>query len=152
MEELQPALEEALQEDREAIVERYIKGTEVTCGLMKRGEDFTVFPITEIIPENEFFDYESKYTVGKAKEITPARIDEDVSKKCQEMAMAIYKLSSCSGIIRVDFIIKGNQVYFLELNSIPGMSEESIIPKQVHSMGLEMPTVLQQVIEEVMGS
>jgi D-alanine-D-alanine ligase len=152
IEELQPALEEALQEDKEAIVERYIKGTEVTCGLMKRGEDFTVFPITEIIPENEFFDYESKYTVGKAKEITPARIDEDVSKKCQEMAMAIYKLTSCSGIIRVDFIIKGNQVYFLELNSIPGMSEESIIPKQVHSMGLKMPTVLQQVIEEVIGS
>jgi len=152
MEELQPALEEALQEDREAIVERYIKGTEVTCGLMKRGEDFTVFPITEIIPENEFFDYESKYTVGKAKEITPARIDEDVSKKCQEMAMAIYKLTSCSGIIRVDFIVKGNQVYFLELNSIPGMSEESIIPKQVHNMGLEMPTVLQQVIEDVMGT
>ena len=152
MEELQPALEEALQEDREAIVERYIKGIEVTCGLMKRGEDFTVFPITEIIPENEFFDYESKYTVGKAKEITPARIDEDISKKCQEMAMAIYKLTSCSGIIRVDFIIKGNQVYFLELNSIPGMSKESIIPKQVRSMGLKMPAVLQQVIEEVTGS
>ena len=152
LEELQPALEEALQEDHEAIVERYIKGTEVTCGLMKSGKDFTVFPITEIIPENEFFDYESKYTVGKAKEITPARIDEDLSKQCQEMAMAIYKLTSCSGIIRVDFIIKGNQVYFLELNSIPGMSEESIIPKQVHSMGLEMPAVLQQIIEEVMGS
>ena len=152
IEELQPALEEALQEDREAIVERYIKGTEVTCGLMKRGEEFTVFPITEIIPENEFFDYESKYTVGKAKEITPARIDEEVNKKCQEMAMAIYKLTSCSGIIRVDFIIKGNQVYFLELNSIPGMSEESIIPKQVHSMGLEMPAVLQQVIEDVLGT
>ena len=152
IEELQPALEEALQEDHEAIVERYIKGTEVTCGLMKRGENYTVFPITEIIPENEFFDYESKYTVGKAKEITPARIDEDVSKKCQEMAMAIYKLTSCSGIIRVDFIIKGNQVYFLELNSIPGMTKESIIPKQVHSMGLKMPAVLQQIIEEVMGS
>jgi len=152
LEELQPALEEALQEDREAIVERYIKGTEVTCGLMKRGEDFTLFPITEIIPENEFFDYESKYTVGKAKEITPARIDDDISKKCQEMAMAIYKLCNCSGIIRVDFIIKGNQVYFLELNSIPGMTEESIVPKQVRSMGLKMETVLQQVIEEVIGS
>jgi D-alanine-D-alanine ligase len=152
LEELQPALEEALQEDREAIVERYIKGTEVTCGLMKRGEDFTLFPITEIIPENEFFDYESKYTVGKAKEITPARIDDDMTKKCQEMAMAIYKLCNCSGIIRVDFIIKGNQVYFLELNSIPGMTEESIVPKQVRSMGLKMETVLQQVIEEVIGS
>ena len=151
-EELQSALEEALQEDDEAIVERYIKGTEVTCGLMKGREGFTVFPITEIITENEFFDYEAKYTVGKAQEITPARIDEDMAKKCQEMAMDIYNLTNCSGIIRVDFIIKGNQVYFLELNSIPGMSEESIIPKQVQSMGLKMEDVLQQVIENLNGN
>ncbi len=151
-EDLQSALEEALEEDDEAIVERYIKGTEVTCGVMKGRDGFTVFPLTEIITENEFFDYEAKYTVGKAQEITPARIDDDVSKKCQDMAMDIYKLCNSTGIIRVDFIIKGNQVYFLELNSIPGMSEESIIPKQVHNMGLEMSTVLQQVIDEVLGA
>jgi len=152
LEDLQGALDEALQEDDEAIIERYIKGTEVTCGLMKGRDGFTVFPITEIVSKNEFFDYEAKYTEGKAEEITPARIDDDVAKKCQEMAMDIYKLTNSSGIIRVDFIIKGNQVYFLELNSIPGMSEESIIPKQVRSMGLEMSEVLQQVIDEVMGT
>jgi D-alanine-D-alanine ligase len=151
-EDLKSALEEALEEDDEAIVERYIKGTEVTCGLMKGRDGFTIFPLTEIITENEFFDYEAKYTVGKAQEITPARIDDDISKKCQDMALDIYKLCNSTGIIRVDFIIKGNQVYFLELNSIPGMSEESIIPKQVHSMGMEMPTVLQQVIDEVLGA
>ncbi|MEA3461342.1 MAG: D-alanine--D-alanine ligase [Bacteroidota bacterium] len=151
-EELEPALAEALREDDEAIVERYIKGTEVTCGLMKGKDGFTLFPITEIISENEFFDYEAKYTVGKAKEITPARITEDITKKCQDMAMHIYKLTNCTGIIRVDFIIKGNQVYFLELNSIPGMSEESIIPKQVSSMGLTMESIMQQVIEEALGS
>jgi D-alanine-D-alanine ligase len=148
-EELKPALEEALREDNEAIVERYIKGTEVTCGLMKTANGFTLFPITEIITQNEFFDYEAKYTEGKAEEITPARLDEDITKKCHDMAMAIYDLTDCSGIIRVDFIIKGNQVYFLELNSIPGMSEESIIPKQVSSMGLKMENVLQEVIEAV---
>jgi len=151
-EELQSALEEALQEDDEAIVERYIKGTEVTCGLMKGREGFTVFPITEIITENEFFDYEAKYTVGKAQEITPARIEEDIAKKCQEKAMDIYNLTNCSGIIRVDFIIKGNQVYFLELNSIPGMTEESIIPKQIQSMGLKMEDILQQVIDDLNGN
>ena len=151
-EDLQGALEEALQEDDEAIVERYIKGTEVTCGLMKGRDGFTLFPITEIVSKNEFFDYEAKYTEGKAEEITPARIDDDVTKKCQDMAMDIYKLTNSTGIIRVDFIIKGNQVYFLELNSIPGMSEESIIPKQVSSMGMEMSTVLQQVIDEVLGT
>jgi D-alanine-D-alanine ligase len=150
-EELKPALEEALREDNEAIVERYIKGTEVTCGLMKTRKGFTVFPITEIVTKNEFFDYEAKYTAGKAEEITPARIDDDVTKKCQDMAMAIYDLSDCSGIIRVDFIIKGNQVYFLELNTIPGMSEESIIPKQVSSLGLSMESVMQEVIEEVLS-
>ncbi len=152
LEDLQGALEEALQEDDEAIVERYIKGTEVTCGLMKGRDGFTLFPITEIVSKNEFFDYEAKYTEGKAEEITPARIDNDVTKKCQDMAMDIYKLTNSTGIIRVDFIIKGNQVYFLELNSIPGMSEESIIPKQVSSMGMEMSTVLQQVIDEVLGT
>ena len=150
-EDLEAALKEALMEDDEAIVERYIKGTEVTCGLMKGRDGFTMFPITEIVSKNEFFDYEAKYTEGKAEEITPARIDDDITKKCQDMAMYIYKLTNCSGIIRVDFIIKGNQVYFLELNSIPGMSEESIIPKQILNMGLEMPMVLQQVIDEVLG-
>ncbi len=151
-EDLEAALEEALMEDDEAIVERYIKGTEVTCGLMKGRDGFTMFPITEIVSKNEFFDYEAKYTEGKAEEITPARIDDDITKKCQDMARHIYKLTNSTGIIRVDFIIKGNQVYFLELNSIPGMSEESIIPKQVLNMGLEMPMVLQQVIDEVMGA
>jgi D-alanine-D-alanine ligase len=151
-EDLEAALEEALKEDDEAIVERYIKGTEVTCGLMKGPNGITLFPITEIIPENEFFDYEAKYTEGKAQEITPARIAEDMARKCQEMAEAIYELTNCSGIIRVDFIIKGNQVYFLEVNSIPGMTEESIIPKQVQSMGLRMEDVLQQVIDGVMGT
>ena len=146
-EELQPALDEALREDREAIVERYIKGTEITCGLMKTRDGFTVFPITEIISKNDFFDYEAKYSPGKAEEITPAGISEDLTKKCEELAMKIYDLTDCSGIIRVDFIIKGNQLYFLELNSIPGMSEESIIPKQINSAGMKMEEILQQVID-----
>lgn len=148
LEELQPALDVALMEDREAIVERYIKGTEVTCGLVKHGAEFTIFPVTEIIPKNEFFDYEAKYTEGKAEEITPARIDENLTRKCQELSSQIYDLTDSSGLIRVDFIIKGNQVYFLELNSIPGMSRESIIPKQVKNAGLKMEEVLQWVIDD----
>lgn len=151
-EDLEAALDEALKEDNEAIVERYIKGTEVSCGLMKGRDGIILFPITEIVSKNEFFDYEAKYTKGKADEITPARLDDDITKKCQALAIDIYKLTNSCGIIRVDFIIKGNQVYFLELNSIPGMTEESIIPKQVHTMGLDMPTVLQQVIDEVLGT
>lgn len=145
-EELKPALDEALLEDSEAIVERYIKGTEVTCGLMKIGNAFTVFPITEIIPKNEFFDYEAKYTEGKAEEITPARIPIGLAGQCEDLAKKIYDLTDCSGMIRSDFIIKGNQIYFLELNSIPGMSSESIIPQQVEKAGMKVEEVLQQII------
>ncbi len=147
-EQLQPAIDEALKEDNEAIIERYIKGTELTCGLMKTREGFTVFPVTEIVPKNEFFDYEAKYTEGKAEEITPARIDDELARKCQELATRIYGLTDSSGIIRVDFIMKGNQLYFLELNSIPGMSRESIIPQQVSYVGLQMEDVLQMVIAD----
>ncbi len=148
LEQLQEALDKALKEDHEAIVERYIKGTEITCGLVKHRGKFTIFPVTEIIPKNEFFDYESKYTPGKAEEITPARIEDNLVRKCEELASQIYDLTDSSGIIRVDFIIKGNQLYFLELNSIPGLSKESIIPKQVRSAGLTMEEVLQWVIDD----
>ena len=151
-EQLQPALNEALREDQEAIVERYIKGKEVTCGLMKSRKGFTVFPITEIVSKNEFFDYEAKYTEGKADEITPARISKPLEKKCTELAKNIYNLTNSSGIIRVDFIIKGNQLYFLELNSIPGMSKESIIPKQVACMDEKMEDLMQQVIDYALYS
>ena len=137
-----------VREAMEAIVERYIKGREVTCGLIKKGGKFTIFPVTEIITKNEFFDYEAKYTKGKADEITPADLDPGLTRKCQELASQIYDLTDSSGLIRVDFIIKGNQLYFLELNSIPGMSEESIIPKQVASAGLKMEEVLQWVIDD----
>ena len=146
--ELKPALDKALLEDNEAIVERYIKGTEVTCGLMKTGDKFTIFPITEIIPKNEFFDYEAKYTEGKAEEITPARIPIGLAGQCEDLAKKIYDLTDCSGMIRSDFIIKGNQIYFLELNSIPGMSEESIIPQQVEKAGMKVEEVLQLIIKD----
>jgi D-alanine-D-alanine ligase len=147
-EELEPAVEEAMREDREVIIERYIKGREITCGVFKSCGKFTVLPVTEIITKNEFFDYEAKYTSGKAEEITPAQIPDALSQKCQELACQIYDLTDSAGIIRVDFIIKGNQLYFLELNSIPGMSKESIIPKQVISAGLTMEEVLQLIINE----
>lgn len=147
-EELKNAIESALREDSEVIIERYIKGTEVTCGLMKTGEGFTLFPITEIVSKNEFFDYEAKYTRGKADEITPARIDEEMTGRCQQAASVIYDLTFSSGIVRVDFIIKGNQLYFLELNSIPGMTLESIVPQQVECLGIPMEVILQRVIDD----
>jgi len=149
-EELEPAILGAWKEDRSVIIERYIKGTEVTCGLMKKGGEFIIFPVTEIVPKNEFFDYEAKYTKGMADEITPARIDGGLARKCQELAGQIYDLTFSSGLIRVDFIIKGNQMYFLELNSIPGLTAESILPQQVESAGYLMEDILQWVIDEAL--
>ena len=149
--QLQAAIDEALKEDDEVIIERFIMGTEVTCGLLKTRDGFTILPITEIVPKNEFFDYEAKYTAGMADEITPARIEEELSRKCRNLAMKIYDLTDAYGIIRVDFIIKGNQLYFLELNSIPGMSAESIIPKQVATMGIGMEEILQLVIADTLN-
>ena len=149
--QLQEALDEALREDKEALVERYVKGTEVTCGLIRKEGKFIVFPITEIVTENEFFDYEAKYTAGKASEITPAGIEAVLTKQVQELAIRIYELTDSSGLIRVDFIIKGNQVYFLELNSIPGMSKESIIPQQIRIAGYTLEEVLHWVIEDALS-
>ncbi len=146
-ENLEPAIEAALTEDSEVIIESFIKGTEVTCGLLKTNQDELIFPLTEIISETAFFDYEAKYK-GLAEEITPARIDAELAKKCQTLASNIYDYTHSSGIVRIDFIIKGNQLYFLELNSIPGMTKESIIPQQIRAMGLKVETVLQKVIQE----
>jgi D-alanine-D-alanine ligase len=144
---LEAAIEAALTEDTEVIIESYIKGSEVTCGLLKTNQDELVFPLTEIVPKTEFFDYEAKYK-GLSEEITPARIDTELAKKCQALASDIYDHTQSRGIVRIDFIIKGNQLYFLELNSIPGMTKESIVPQQIRAMGLKVETVLQKVIEE----
>jgi D-alanine-D-alanine ligase len=146
--EMENAINEAFKEDEEVIIESFVKGTELSCGLLKTREEEIIFPITEIVSSNEFFDYEAKYTEGKAEEITPARVTEDIARRCRQMASEIYDHLYCKGIVRVDFIVRGNQIYFLELNSIPGMSKESIVPKQIRAMGLRVEEVIEKVIED----
>ncbi|HDR68253.1 MAG TPA: D-alanine--D-alanine ligase [Bacteroidaceae bacterium] len=150
LDNLEPAIQSAFREDSEVILETFIKGVEVTCGVLKTKNEEFVFPVTEIISKNEFFDFEAKYTSGKADEITPARINNNLTKKCQEAASSIYDLTFSKGLVRVDFIIKGNQLYFLELNSVPGMTTESIIPKQIRAMGLEEKEVLRKIVLDEM--
>ena len=147
-EDIVQAIELAFREDNEVIIETFVKGTELSCGLLKTRQEEIIFPVTEIVPKNEFFDYEAKYTVGMADEITPARVPEDIHKKCRTVASEIYDHLMCRGIVRIDFIAKGNQVYFLELNSVPGMSKESIIPGQIRSMGLRVEDILEKVIND----
>ena len=147
-EELGKAIEDAFAIDNEVIIESYVKGTELSCGLLKTKNEEIIFPVTEIVTINEFFDYEAKYTEGKAEEITPASVSEEIQKRCKQLSSEIYDYLNCRGIVRVDFILRGNQLYFLELNSVPGMTRESIIPKQIRAMGLNLEDIIEKVIED----
>ena len=149
--DVEHAISEAFHEDNEIIIESFVKGTEVTCGLIKTKEKDYIFPATEIVSKNEFFDFEAKYTVGMADEITPARINDTLHRRIQELASQIYDILNCKGLVRVDFIIKGNQIFFLELNTIPGMSHESIVPKQIRTFGMTISEVLDVIIQNGIG-
>ena len=144
--ELVEAVNKALDESPEAIVEQFIEGTEFTCGVVKTGERKLVLPVTEVIPKNEFFNYESKYTPGMADEITPARISEELTQKVQALSSRIYDLCNCNGIVRIDYILKGDIFYFLEINTVPGMTETSFIPQQIKAMGLSLSDLLTEII------
>lgn len=146
-EQMKPAIDAAFKEDDQVIIESFVKGREITCGLLKTAKKERVFPLTEIVTKNEFFDYGAKYE-GESDEITPANIEEEMARRVMELSSEIYDHTHCRGIVRVDFIIRGNQIYFLELNTIPGMSKESIVPQQIRAAGLTVEEVLMEVIED----
>jgi len=149
--ELQEAIQSALNEDDQVLVEEFIYGPELTCGLIKLSDQKLIFPVTEIISKKEFFDYEAKYTEGMADEITPARIPDKLAEKCQNLASQIYDLVNCKGIVRIDFINHKEELYFLELNGIPGMTAESIVPKMIRAYGMTEQEVYQKMIEDFLG-
>ena len=146
--ELRKALDEAFKEDTEVLIEEFLEGTELTCGLLKTKNQTLIFPPTEIISKNEFFDYEAKYTKGLAEEITPARISEKLTKEIQNLSSQIYDIFDLNGIVRVDYIYANNSIYFMEVNTVPGMSTASIVPQQVTAAGLELKNVFTIVIED----
>ena len=138
--QLQTAIRNALNYDSKVIIESFVDGTEVSCGVYFDGKNITSLPITEIISENNFFDYEAKY-MGKSKEITPARISERLSLEIQSITIDIYKRMKLSGICRVDYIIRDEMPFIIEINTIPGLSEESIIPQQLKAANISMSEV-----------
>ena len=147
--ELQGAIEKAFLEDDQVLVEEVIKGREFTIGLFRSKGKIILLPITEIIPKNEFFDFEAKYE-GASEEITPALIDEAIAAKIREAAKRTYTLFNCNGIVRMDYIydeIDGNP-YLLEINTVPGQTEASLIPQQVRAMGMSMKEFYTLLIEE----
>ena len=138
-EELPAAIAKALTESDEVLIEECISGREMGCGVMISGGKEYVFPITEIVSKKEFFDYEAKYTAGFSDEITPADIAPEVKAELNRMTLEAYRTCCCRGVVRVDFIVTPEgKPYFIELNSIPGMSPGSIVPKQVKAMGMTM--------------
>lgn len=148
---IEAAVEKAFAESDEVLVEECITGREVGCGVMIAGGKEYLFPITEIVPKNEFFDYEAKYEAGMSEEITPARISDDVKAKLNRMTLDAYRACRCRGVVRIDFIVTdAGEPYMIEINSIPGMSGGSIVPKQVRTMGMTLGELYDIVIADTL--
>ena len=140
------AIERAFAEGNEVICESYLKGTEVTCGVYKTKDKAVAFPITEVVTKREFFDYEAKYN-GQVDEITPARIPDEMRDRVQAMTLKIYDIIGARGIIRTDYVLIGDEIFLLEVNTTPGMTATSFIPQQVRAAGLDIKDVLSDIIE-----
>lgn len=147
--QLEQALTNAFKYDREVMIENALAGSEYSCGVVRDGSEYHVFPVTEIIPEGEFFDFAAKYE-GHSQEITPARLDEELVKQCQERSKLLYQILGCRGMVRFDYILEDGTFYLLEANTTPGMSEASIIPQQAQAYGWTIGQLLDVVVTDCM--
>ncbi len=146
IEEVLPAIDLAFAEGDEVIIEAFLEGTEVTCGIYKTPQVSRPLPITEVVTHNEFFDYDAKYN-GQVEEITPARIPDEQRDRIHAITAHVYDILNCRGIIRVDYIIAPNgTINLLEVNTIPGMTATSFIPQQLKAAGLQVKSVLTEII------
>lgn len=150
VEELLPAIEKAFAEDDQVLIEEFIEGRELTVGLYRVGGKLITLPATEIVSQNEFFDYEAKYTPGVTNEITPAPISEQVKEKLASKSEYLYRHLNCRGIVRMDYILQKdtNKLYFLEVNTMPGQSETSLVPQQVVAAGLTLNEFYNSLVED----
>ena len=140
-EELEAAIAKAFEHDHEILIEEYILGRELTCGVYWEDGMARALPITEVVSKNAFFDYQAKYE-GASEEITPARVDEDTTNRCQRLTERIYTLLGCRGLARIDYLMKDGELYFIEANTTPGCSPESIIPQQIRAAGLDIRKIV----------
>jgi len=146
LEEMMPAIEKAFKEDKEILIEAFLDGPEITIGVFEFEGKIKVLPMTEIITENDFFDYEAKY-LGKSQEITPAEISDELHKKLETVATQVYKILNMSGFSRSEYIIVKGEPYFLEMNTVPGLTSASLIPQQAAAAGISLPTLFHNAIE-----
>ncbi len=143
--EIISAIEHALKEDNEVIIESFLDGTEVSVGVINWYDKITALPVTEIISENEFFDFDAKYN-GKSQEITPAKISTEDTKKVQKEAEKIFKVLKLKGLTRSEFIFHNGEPYFIECNACPGLTEASILPQQAKAMNISLTELFDQAI------
>lgn len=146
--QIQPALKAAFAESDDVMIEAFMDGIELANGCYKTKNKSVVFPITEVVSDNEFFDYNAKYK-GEATEITPARLSPELTERVKKLTSAVYDILGCKGIVRVDYIItEDEKINMLEINTTPGMTATSFIPQQVKAAGLDMKDVMTDIIEE----
>ena len=148
-ENLKAAIEKACQEDEEILIESFLDGTEVSVGVIEYQGKLTVLPITEIVSENDFFDYEAKY-LGKSQEITPARISLEEQNRVEVIAKKVYKILNMSGFSRSEYIFVDGEPHFLEMNTVPGLTEESILPQQAKEAGISLKQLFDNAIESAL--
>ena len=148
-EDLEDAIQLALQHDNKVLIEEFIDGTEVSCGIFTHKE-IEVFPLTEIVSHNDFFDFEAKYR-GLSDEITPARISREATENVQKITKEVYQKLGLKGIVRIDYIIMKVKLYLIEINTIPGLSTESIIPKQAKQAGYKLSELFELTIENTLN-
>ncbi len=149
IDEMLPAIEKAFLEDQEILIERYIAGREIACGVIESKGRMIVFPITEIISKKEFFDYEAKYTPGMSDEITPAEVDEKTDALIKKTGAYLYHRIGCKGFVRFDFILTPTELYFLEVNVVPGITAASILPKQANCMNISLEQLFDMALENI---
>lgn len=148
---LQAAINEALKEDKSVIIEEFIEGRELTCGIIKTSEKTLLLPVTEVISKNEFFDYDAKYN-GQSCEITPAEISEEATHLVHDVSSFIYDMLRCKGLVRIDYIYSRGKLYFLEINIAPGMTAQSLVPQQITAYGETLENVITMQIDDLVES
>lgn len=147
---IEGAINKAFAEDDEVLVQQFIKGREMACGVFTMNGAVKVLPVTEVISKNDFFDYQAKYTEGLASEITPAPISEELSTECKKLTEYMYRKFNCKGVVRFDYFLTDNEWWFLEVNTVPGFSSGSIVPKQVQAAGYNLKDFFGALVEEAL--
>jgi D-alanine-D-alanine ligase len=148
-EELQPAISTAFKESDAVLIEAFIDGREIACGVIKTNGKTIVLPLIEIISKNEFFDFEAKYTQGKSDEIAPADLTLTVTNEIQRISKNVYDILGCKGIVRVDFIVIGEKPFFIEINTVPGLTKESLVPKEAAAAGISLEELYSMAVENM---